>query len=363
MTILDPVPERSTSELTRRDVVRSLLAVPADEAVDVLPGLRRDLVEAGNPLSPQFWSGAAAMLDAVAGGAATVGEVRHWAQATGSEPIDLFPEQGFVWPDEDERGPVATEMHALLVAHLEASVRDATIDPDRLLAEVAEEWAAYEQLQLAWLHAALPDGREPVWAVVDELDAEFLAECDADDADARAALGSMLADLPPRPRPDAELRTAVQRVRDGLERDQWPFDLLRSAGGIGAGPPPEDDAELWLTLAAGVVECGDEPPAALDEEAAAAWMSLSHAEWVAAVVALVRAGPGTAVDPRALATAVEAAVADEDHDEDDALLAAAFGPVVLLWSELGVLDGDGRLTPLGSWGLPESVVRAWTRAS
>lgn len=360
MTILDPVPERPTSQLTRRDVARSLLAVPPDEAVHVLPGLQRDLDAAGNAFSPLFWSAAEETLAALRGGTATVGEVRRWLQATGSEPIDLFPAQGFVWPDEDERGPVATEMYALLVSHLEALVADATIDPDRLLENVPEEWAAYEKAQLAWLYSELPDGREPVWAVIDENDEEFLAECEADDAEARAALTSMLADLPPRPRPDAELGAACRRVRSGLHRGEWPFDLVRAAGGVDPATLPGDDADLWLTLAAGAANCRDEPPPALDVDAAAAWMTLAQAEWLAAVVALVRGGPGTAADPHALAVAVEASVADEDHDEDDAVLAAAFGPVVLIWSALGAIDAEERLTPLGWWGLPEALTRAWS---
>lgn len=369
MTILDPVPGRTTSELTRRDVARSLLAVPADEATGVLPGLRRDLVEAANPLSPAFWSSAEATLAAVRGRTATVGEVRRWLQATGSEPIDVFPAQGFVWPDEDERGPVAAEMHALLVSHLEGLVADGTVDPDRLVEGDAEAWTAYEQLQLAWLHTELPDGREPVWAVVDEYDEEFLAECEADDAQARAALGSMLADLPSPPRPDADLTAACRSLRAGLERGEWPYDLLRAAGGVDAARLPADDADLWLTLASGVVNCREEPP----EGVHSAWMTLKHPEWLAAVVTLVRGGPGTPADARRLARDViefdfaveedDDEVADTDTAEDAAVLTVGFGPVAMLWSALGAVDADERLTPLGWWGLPAGLDRAWAPAA
>ena len=369
MTILDPVPGRTTSELTRRDVARQLLAVPADEAVGVLPGLRRDLDDAGNPLSPEFWGAAEAMLGAIGGGDATVGEVRRWLQATGSEPIDLFPAQGFVWPDEDERGPVAAEMHALLVAHLELLVAEAVVDPDRLLGDDPGEWAAYERRQLAWLHAALPDGREPIWAVVDEHDDELLAEWEAADAEARAALTAVLADLPERSRPDGDLATACDRVRAGLRGGEWPYDLLRAAGGVDVEHLPADDAELWLELVAGVVNARDEPADGF-ETGQAAWMTLAHPEWLAVVTTLVRGGPGAAADPRRLAHDVtefefevdedDDEVADPDTAEDAAVLTVAFGPVVMLWTLLGVVDGDARLTPLGWWGLPEGVLRAWS---
>lgn len=373
MTIGDPELGRPTSELTRRDVARSLLTVPAPTALEALPSLRRELVASGNPLSPAFWTAAEQALADIAAGRATVGRVRRWVQASGTEPIDLFPAQGFVWPDEDERGPAAAEMHARLVAHLEQLVLDGSIDPDRLVEEETEAWTAYERLQIEWLHTPQPDRREPLWAVVDEQDDELLAEWDAADADARDALAALLADSPPRPRPDAELRAACQRLRAGLAGGAWPYDLLRAASGVDPEALPADEAELWVSLAAGAVSFCDEPPDALDDEAHAAWMTLAHPEWLGAVVTLVRGGPGTAADAASLAHhAVDFDVDDpDDHadadisgdvadDEDEAVLMAGFAPVVLLWSLLGAVDADERLTALGWWGLPDSLTRAWT---
>jgi hypothetical protein len=367
VTILDPIPGRTTSELTRRDVVRTLLSVPATDALAALPGLQRELITSGDAMSPTFWAAAEQVLGAIASGRATAGSVRRWVQATGTEPIDLLPQEGFVWPDEDERGPVAAEMHTALVAHLETLVADATIDPDRLLEGVPEEWAAYEQLQVAWLYAPLPDGREPVWAVVDEYDEELLAEWAAADAEARAGLTSMLAGLPERPRPDADLATVCRGLRAGLEQGEWPYDLLRAAGGVDPAHLPSDDVDLWLTLAAGVVNCREEP----SEGVHAAWATLAQPEWSAAVVTLVRGGPGTPARARQLAQdVVEFDFAVEEDDlriadtaEDAADLTVAFGPVVMLWSALGAVDADERLTPLGWWGLPEALDRAWSPAA
>jgi hypothetical protein len=36
--------------------------------------------------------------------------------------------------------------------------------------------------------------------------------------------------------------------------------------------------------------------------------------------------------------------------------------VTAMWSVLGAIDEDDRLTPLGWWGLPEAMSRAWTES-
>ncbi|MDN5858682.1 MAG: hypothetical protein L0H84_08655, partial [Pseudonocardia sp.] len=176
---------RASAELTRRDLARALLSVPAATAAAALPGLRRDLIAAGNPLSPPFWNAAERVLAEIAGSRATVGQVDRFLQGTGTEPVALLAE-GFLWPAQDERGPVAAEMHAHLVSHLERLVADGTIDPDRLAADDAQAWADYARLQVEWLRTPLPDGREPMWAVMDEEDEEFLAAWADAEADARA---------------------------------------------------------------------------------------------------------------------------------------------------------------------------------
>lgn len=342
-----------------------------------LPVLRRGLVAAGNPLSPSFWDAAEQLLVEIAEGRATVGAVHRWLQATGTEPVELVA-TGFVWPADGERGQVATEMHARLVAHLEHLVADGTIDPDRLAAEDATAWADYERLQVEWLRTPLPDGREPIWAVSDEVDEEFLAQWDAAEDDARAILADLLVDAPPRTRPEGDLHIACQRLRDGLRRGDWPYDLLRAAAGVAPDALPADDTELWLTLGAGLVQCRDDPPG-VDDSVRAAWMALTHADWTAAVVTLVRGGTGTAADAASLAN--HAAEFDfeelEDLDDDDvddiddwdaeedldaalAVLTTGFSIVEQGWSVLGALDSDARLTPLGWWGLPETLTRAWS---
>ncbi len=182
--------DRPVEALTRRDVARALLAGPAADALTALPGLRRQLLAAGNPLSAAFWDGAAATMAKVADGSATVGDVQNWLEATGTEPSPIIGL--FVWDDEDERSPVQADMHKRLVAHLEELLAAGMIDPDRLAAGHTTPLREHRRLQEEWMMSPLPDGRVPMWAVSDEQDDEFLAEWDAAEAEALAELQAVL---------------------------------------------------------------------------------------------------------------------------------------------------------------------------
>jgi hypothetical protein len=51
----------------------------------------------------------------------------------------------------------------------------------------------------------------------------------------------------------------------------------------------------------------------------------------------------------------------EEFDEFDELsVEGLFLHVTAMWSVLGAIDEDDRLTPLGWWGLPEAMQRAWS---
>src|SRR5258708_33734730 len=64
---------RAAEALTRRDVARALLAMPGGDAMAALPGLRRQLLAAGNPWSAAFGASAAAALQKGRDGPATAG--------------------------------------------------------------------------------------------------------------------------------------------------------------------------------------------------------------------------------------------------------------------------------------------------
>jgi hypothetical protein len=367
--------DRPVEALTRRDVARGMLAGPAADALAALPVLRRQLLAAGNPLSAPFWDGAAATMQKVADGSATVGDVQDWLEATGTEPAPIIGLH--VWDEEDERSPLQAEMYGLLVAHLEELLASGTTDPDRLAAGDAAVLREHRRLQEEWMTSELPDGRVPMWAVSDEEDDKFLAEWDAAEAEALADLRAVLAELPDRPLPEVDLRRAAGRIRAVMAESGWPAGLLAACGGVDPQNLPSGDAELWLTLAAGIVtpqneladddsdltdddDDEDEPGLQLseDEEALVALCALDHNDWLAAMTALARGGPGTPSSEDDLGRYLTEYDPDDFDDQADAA-AGMFLHAVALWRVLGAVDDDDRLTPLGWWGLPEALQRAW----
>jgi hypothetical protein len=393
--------DRPLTGLTRRDVGLALLSVPASDALASLPGLRRGMLAAGNPLSAAFWSSAESILQLIDDGDATVGDVRGWLEATGTEPNGIIGLH--VWDDASERSQLAAEMHVRLVAHLEERLVAGEIDPDRLVAGDEGARRAYLEIQERWMTSPLPDGRVPMTVLLDEKDEEFLAEWDAADAEALNALDTLLARAGDRPLPETELRAAAARLREAIARPGWPGELLIECGGLEPKDLPADDTDLWLTLAAGVaspVGTDDWSPGELDDDgelgetdsAIAAICAIDHFDWLAAISVLTNRGPGTAAsaadlagyvrdfDPDELAGDEEADLdADagaEDEDEDDEEfddyddeefdelgMESLFLPVTSLWQVLGAIDDDDRLTALGWWGLPEAMRRVWAPAT
>ncbi len=345
---------RPTAKLTRRDVARLMLSVPSVEALAAMPGLRRELLAARNSLSARFWESAESVLGRIAGGTATVGEVHGWLEATGTEPTAIIGLH--VWEEEPSRTPLAHEMYDLLVTHLEECLTAGDIDPDQLLMEDPAAQQEYRALQERWLTSPLPDGRVPMNELFDEADDDLIAEWDAAEQAALDELQDILVEVGERPRPDAELRAACRDLRTALQRGGQRVDLLRVGGGVDPGNLDPDDRQLWVRLAAGVINPVGELPEDLPDEELSA-IALDHEEWLWAIEALVRGGPGTPAS--ALDLAQFTAGANDDGDDID-VLAGWFSPVVEQWQLLGALDTHERLTPLGWWGLPESLVQAWS---
>jgi hypothetical protein len=385
---------RPLSDLTRRDVALALLTVPSADALGSLPGLRRGLVAAGNPLSAVFWSSAEAILHKINDSHATVGDVRTWLEATGTEPNGIIGLH--VWDEQTERSQLAAEMHTRLVSHLEEQLAAGQIDPDLLSAADPAACRGYIALQERWMTSPLPDGRVPMDVLLDEKDEEFLAEWDAADAEALAAVGELLDQVGDRPLPAEELSAAAARLREYIARPGWPGPLLVECGGMHAADLPADDAELWLALAAGVAspQGSEEDWAGPDEaggelnetdSAVAAICAIDHFDWLAVITALATGGLGTSASAADLAGYVrdydpdgaEGAADDEDEDEgedgydlddldeddddefDELSMEGLFLPVTSLWQILGAIDDQDCLTPLGWWGLPEAMRRVW----
>ncbi|MER6946349.1 hypothetical protein ABT294_20175 [Nonomuraea sp. NPDC000554] len=370
---------RPAPDLTRRDVARALLAVPSGVALVALPDLRRALLAMGNPLSSPFWESARAALSSIESGAATVGDVQRWAESTGSEPILMTPSY-FVWPEEEERGPVAEEMFARLVAYLEERIDAGDVDPDALAGGDLPARRAYEELQEEWLSTPLPDGRVPGFAVNDEQDEELFAVWDEEEAFALSELRRIIGELPMQPDlPIGELRRAGTRLRELLGLPGYPANVLRACAGFDDQPMPDDDEELWLAVAAGITgpvsdlsEEGDtleeftdlEGELSYEDTVLANLCAIQHADWLAAVAALARLGPGVLASPERVARLIgESEDIDVDEYEvDDLATESLFQPVVGLWAYLGIVNEDDVLTPLGWWGLPKALERAWSPA-
>jgi hypothetical protein len=411
---------RPLGELKRRDVAIALLSVPSQDALASLPGIRRGLLAAGNPLSAAFWDSAEAILQKIADHSATFGDVHGWLEATGTEPTGIIGLH--VWEEPSERSALQAEMHSRLVGYLEERMAAGEIEPDRLVGGDAEARRNYLALQEHWMTTALPDGRVPMTVLLDEQDEAFLADWAAADAEALGALRSVLDTVGERPVPVAELRAAAGRLRADIARPGWPGQMLVSFSGRTANSLPGDDAELWLTLATSVASPqgdplseedkefaramewaededlefgddddgpgGDEDDGELDEMSAAmaAVCALDHFDWLAVMSVLATGGPGTPASAADLARYVrdfdiegdeedEDEPGEDDDDEqgefdsadfedfddfDELSIEGLFLHVTAMWSVLGAIDDDDRLTPLGWWGLPEAMQRAWT---
>jgi hypothetical protein len=394
---------RPLRALTRRDVALALLTVPSADALASLPGIRRGLLAAANPLSAVFWSSTEAILQRISDGEALVGDVRIWLEATGTEPNGIIGLH--VWDEQSERSQLAAEMHTRLVSHLEEQLAAGAIDPDLLAAADQVACRASIELQERWMTSPLPDGRVPMDVLLDEKDEEFLAEWDAEDAEALAALQVLLDRTGQRPLPRPDLQRASAQLREVIAKPGWPGQLLVECSGLRPAGLPADDTALWLGLAAGVAcpqgsqewnEPGDDDdePREMDS-AIAAICAIDHFDWLAVITALAEGGPGTSAAATDLAAYVRdydpddeddagddeddgqdsdglrlAEVDlddDDDHDHEDGEfdeigMEDLFLPVTALWQALGAIDDAERLTPLGWWGLPEAMRVVWAPA-
>ena len=410
------IAHRPVAQLRRRDVAIALLSVPANDAIASLPVIRRGLLAAGNPLSAPFWHSAEAILHKISDHDATFGEVHSWLEATGTEPTGIIGLH--VWEEPSARSPLQEEMHARLVSFLEERLAAGEVDPDRLATGDQAARQEYLALQERWMTTPLPDGRVPMTVLLDEQDEAFLADWAAADAEARTALQSVLNRIGNRPVPGRELAAATARLRADIARPGWPGQMLVSFSGRTADALPTDNAELWLMLATSVAAPQGDPLSPEDREfaramewaededlkfgddldeggtdgepdelsaAIAAVCALDHFDWLAVMSALVSGGPGTPASAADLARYVRDFDPDEvigltvapsgdaddvvefddsDYEElddfDELSIEGLFLHVTAMWSVLGAIDSDDRLTSLGWWGLPEAMRRAWS---
>jgi hypothetical protein len=226
-------------------------------------------------------------------------------------------------------------------------------------------------------------------------------------ADLRSAAARLRADIARPGWPGQMLVSFSGRTAEALPDDAelW-LTLATSVASPQGDPLSEEDREFarameWaededLKFGDDLDEPGaDSEP---DELSAAitAVCALDHFDWLAVMSALVTGGPGTPASAADLARYVrdfdpneviglkvagagddvrdevedtefggqdfaDGALGDyEDDDFDELSIEGLFLHVTAMWSVLGAIDEDDRLTPLGWWGLPEAMRRAWT---
>ena len=210
-------------------------------------------------------------------------------------------------------------------------------------------------------HGQAPPQYPPVeedWDEQAEDDEEFLAQWEQAEAEAVEVLRQALPAPTLAPLPAGELQQACQHLRARLDRHDPAFETIRRAANLDP-KLPADDTELWLAAAGALIAMRD--TSGLDAELGAAVMALALADWVGAVVGLVRGGVGASADPAALVAAInDCPEVDGTVDPGDAdLVELAFEVVLPTWEAVGAVDTDRRLTELGAWGLPRALARAW----
>jgi hypothetical protein len=336
-------------------------------------------------MSAPFWAGTEEVLSALRDGTAQADDIREWLEATGTEPASIIGLH--VWDEAPEQSQLQAEMHAMLVRHLEEKQAAGEIDPDQLLAGDIAGHRAYVAVQEEWMATPLPDGRVPMDVLLDEQDAEFMAEWAAADAEALAELQAVVDEVGERPLPADQLTAACDAARTALAHPGLTGRLLAACGGAAEQAWSGNDQDLWLTLAAGVVSPAGEsaalsgpsglgPDGLPDDEtdevslALGALCALEHIDWLAAISALTRGGPGTPASATDMACYVRDDCAADgmpddpghDGDVDEPAIEELFSHVGSLWEVLGATDAAQRLTSLGWWGLPEALQKAWSPA-
>jgi hypothetical protein len=87
---------------------------------------------------------------------------------------------------------------------------------------------------------------------------------------------------------------------------------------------------------------------------------IEWADWLGAVIPLVRSGPGADAEPMQLVRNINRCpeVTTTVPKRDMQAVADVFAHTLHAWELTGVVE-DGRLTTLGAWLLPRALLAAW----
>ena len=244
--------------------------------------------------------------------------------------------------DEDDADVSATDVSAVELAGRVAAALASTDRP-------RESAVVNGRLLVARLASITGELLAPPVAAADPVP-EVPARDPDDDAFALEILDRAL------PRPDAPVAWGelAAAVRDRAA------DHVRLAAWLAAGGEGSDGADDALALAPVVAAIAPVDLGPLDLSRRDAVMALEWADWLGAVIGLIRAGVGTRVDGETLVDHVNRCpeVSSTIPRKDRARIVWAFDVVSECWAELGLTD-DGALTARGLVVLPAALRRAW----
>jgi hypothetical protein len=165
-------------------------------------------------------------------------------------------------------------------------------------------------------------------------------------------LGEPLDDLLHITDPPAEQDGLTSSERSDL--DAWAIATLDSAIGRSADGEISVDAELVDPFTVG-------GRAGYPAEEREAFSALEWADWLGAVIGLVRAGPGVDCSASALVDHVNRCpeITSTVPKKDRPYYEWAWQHVVLLWQRHDLVDDERRLTEFGAQTLPKLLARAW----
>lgn len=175
------------------------------------------------------------------------------------------------------------------------------------------------------------------------------------------------------PAPADELAAQAARFRSAARKRPY-RQLARAAWGQPRlKRSPADDTDLWLDVAGAMATTRRHIGA--DSQVLERVTLLRPADWVGAVIGLVRSGVNTTATAEDLVRYArlcpEIMSGKEPSDEavaydpfaggavDDESLCRGFEAALLLWEAIGAVNEQRWLTRLGWWGLPRALARAW----
>lgn len=271
---------------------------------------------------------------AVGGGVETVGEINLGA-------VDLLDVL-----QEEDAGIVVSDLAPELAAARVAWAMGATAEP-------RPSAVANGRLLVARLETMIETVPAPPVAVAVSIP-EIPERDPDDDAYAREMLRRAVGDVA---EPNADdLAEAAAALRTAAATDKPIAQWLAAS----VGPVDLDDSDANVVLAAVAATVSPASLIPLDDDARTAVLDLEWADWLGAVIELVRRGPGTAVDPEALIDHINRnpEVTSTIPKKDRPRVGWAFGAVTDLWEPIGLADAAG-ITELGCSVLPRALDRAW----